>query len=41
MLNQKTLIISSNDWTSSSHNDMMDSLEKEMNDNVIGDEKEK
>ncbi len=32
---------SSNDWTSSSHNDMMDSLEKEMNDNVIGDEKEK
>ena len=32
---------SSNDWTSSSHKDMMDSLEKEMNDNVIGDEKEK
>lgn len=32
---------SSNDWTSSSHNDMMDSLEKEMNDIVIGDEKEK
>jgi len=32
---------SSNDWTSSSHNDMMDSLEKEMNDNVIGDEKER
>jgi sec-independent protein translocase protein TatC len=32
---------SSNDWTSSSHNDMMDSLEKEMNDNVICDEKEK
>ena len=32
---------SSNDWTSSSYNDMMDSLEKEMNDNVIGDEKEK
>ena len=32
---------SSNDWTSSSHNEMMDSLEKEMNDNVIGDEKEK
>ena len=32
---------SSNDWTSSSHNDMMDSLEKEMNENVIGDENEK
>ena len=32
---------SSNDWTSSSHNDMMDSLEKEMNDNVIGDAKER
>ena len=41
MVKQRGSNSSENDWTSKSHNDMMDKVEKEMNDNVIGDEKEK
>ncbi len=38
---QKSAKSSANDWTSKSHNDMMDHLEKEMNDNVTSNDKKK
>ena len=36
---QRSAKSSANDWTSKSHNDMMDQVEKEMNDNVKGNDK--
>ena len=39
--NQRSAKSSANDWTSKSHNDMMDQVEKEMNDNVKGNDKMK
>ena len=38
---QRSAKSSANDWTSKSHNDMMDQVEKEMNDNVKGNDKMK
>ena len=38
---QRSAKSSANDWTSKSHNDMMDQVEKEMNDNVKGIDKMK
>ena len=38
---QRSAKSSANDWTSKSHNDMMDQVEKEMNDNVKGNDKTK
>ena len=38
---QRSTKSSANDWTSKSHNDMMDQVEKEMNDNVKGNDKMK
>ena len=36
---QRSVKSSANDWTSKSHNDMMDQVEKEMNDNVKSNDK--
>ena len=38
---QRSAKSSANDWTSKSHNDMMDQVEKEMNDNVKSNDKMK
>ena len=38
---QRSAKSSANNWTSKSHNDMMDQVEKEMNDNVKGNDKMK